>query len=417
MTSWMMARRPLSLLLTAAIALSTIGCEDTKPAPSATRTASAAASETVPAAHTATARAPSAPPPEPEPGAAVDEAFSRKEYAALVKRLSEPEGDFFSDNFISNETSYLQPTKLLESRPKGGVYIGVGPEQNFTYLALTEPELAFIVDIRRDNLVLHLFYKAAFDLARSRSHFLALLTGAEYEGSGDPGAEGTIEEVLAHVDEGRAEEAKPRAAAQKRIYRKLLEKVEKGYGIDLSAKDEQSLERAHRAFAKDGLDIRFELKENSTRKYPSLRELLSATDPDGEQRSFIASEQAFRSVQRMQRENRVIPVVGDFAGEEALAAVAELVEEEGKTVRHFYTSNVEQYLLVEGKWWKWQRNVKALPIDGDSAFIRGYLDQGKAHPNQMSGHRTATILQPMKAFVEREGGYRSMWALCTDGVM
>ena len=35
-------------------------------------------------------------------------------------------------------------------RSAGGVYIGVGPEQNFTYIA-ARPEMAFIVDIRREN--------------------------------------------------------------------------------------------------------------------------------------------------------------------------------------------------------------------------------------------------------------------------
>ena len=42
---------------------------------------------------------------------------------------------------------------------KGGVYVGVGPNQNFTYIAAIRPELAFIVDIRRQNLLEHLLFK------------------------------------------------------------------------------------------------------------------------------------------------------------------------------------------------------------------------------------------------------------------
>lgn len=388
-------------------------CDDPKPAPDATTTASTASalatttsSDTVPAAHTA------APEPAPKPGEAVEPAFNAAEYRKLVETLSEPDGDFFSDNFISNETSYLQPTKLLASRPKGGAYIGVGPEQNFTYLAITEPELAFILDIRRDNLVLHLLYKAVFDLADSRSHFLALLIGADHVADGAPGADASIEEVLTHVERG---ERTPQTFGA--AHDLLRKRIAKTYGIELSAKDDKSLKRAHQAFFDEGLDIRFELKENSTRKYPSLRELVSATDPQGEQLGFLATEKSFRTVQRMQRENRVIPVVGDFAGDHAVSAIAALLKEKNEKVRHFYVSNVEQYLLVDGKWWKWQRNIEALPIDEHSAFIRGYLDQGKRHPDQMEGHRTATILQPMDAFTARKKPYRSMWALCSDGVI
>ena len=74
----------------------------------------------------------------------------------------------------------------------GGVYIGVGPEQNFSYLSLTRPKLAIIVDIRRDNLLQHLYYRYLFEEARDRSHFIALLVGRPYdEGKAPPENLGT----------------------------------------------------------------------------------------------------------------------------------------------------------------------------------------------------------------------------------
>ena len=60
---------------------------------------------------------------------------------------------------------------------EGGAYIGVGPDQNFSYIAHIRPAIAFIVDIRRDNLLLHLLFKALFAEARTRVEYLALLTG------------------------------------------------------------------------------------------------------------------------------------------------------------------------------------------------------------------------------------------------
>ncbi len=88
-------------------------------------------------------------------------AFSR-----LIERLSEGPGFFQSDNLVSNETSYLHPLPVFRSLGlKGGAYIGVGPEQSFSYLAELEPDLAILIDIRRDNLLLHLLFKAMFGTA------------------------------------------------------------------------------------------------------------------------------------------------------------------------------------------------------------------------------------------------------------
>src|SRR5712671_526457 len=62
--------------------------------------------------------------------------LSDKEFWRLVGDFSESGGFFRSDNFLSNEGGYQRviPTlrKTIES---GGVYVGVGPEQNFTYIA------------------------------------------------------------------------------------------------------------------------------------------------------------------------------------------------------------------------------------------------------------------------------------------
>src|SRR5262245_28650401 len=82
----------------------------------------------------------------------------------LITTLSEPDGKFRYENLLSNESSYQMviPALKMQSTRAGGAYIGVGPEQNFTYIAALEPEIAFIVDIRRQNMLEHLLYKALF---------------------------------------------------------------------------------------------------------------------------------------------------------------------------------------------------------------------------------------------------------------
>src|SRR6185295_11717101 len=99
-------------------------------------------------------------------------------FAALIERLSEPGGDFGGDNLISNEQSYLRVLPALDqARVTGGAYLGVGPDQNFSYIAAIKPDVAFIIDIRRDNLLLHLLFKAIFAAAPTRVEYLCLLTG------------------------------------------------------------------------------------------------------------------------------------------------------------------------------------------------------------------------------------------------
>jgi hypothetical protein len=335
------------------------------------------------------------------------------ELARLFRELSEPDRYFFSDNFVSNETSYLQVAPLLDARGrKGGAYVGVGPEQNFSYIALLEPELVFVVDIRRQNALQHLLFKALFEEARSRGHFLALLLGRPWVGSRDGAKQASITELLAQV-----ERDKPERAVFEATLGRAIARITKDYGIALSKRDRDTIERTHRAFFDDQLELKFVLHEQGGRKYPALGQLLGARDPAGAARGFLASDRAFRVVQGLHRKNRIIPVVGDFAGEHALRAVGEQLQKRDLPLNAFYVSNVEQYVIEPEKWRAYVANLEALPTDSRSVFIRCYLDQGRRHPEQLEGHRTATVVQPFDHFKwrQRKRGYGSFWALATDG--
>lgn len=359
----------------------------------------------------AAASSSAAPAPAPPPAQAAG--LPNGELARLFRELSEPDRYFFSDNYVSNETSYLQPVDELAARArKGGAYIGVGPEQNFTYLALLEPQLAFIVDIRRANAIHHLLYKVIFEAATSRSHFVALLLGRAHDAQTDPGPDASLEAVLAHATRSGAV---PGAFDQ--IHAQLAKSI-RDKGFELGADDDKTLLATHRAFFDRGLELSFELHDKNGRKYPKLSQLLGAKDAHGAQRGFLGSDAAFRSVQRMQRENRVIPVVGDFAGDHALQRIGAELKKRDLPVSVFYTSNVEQYLMEPDKWKAWTRNVDALPSNEQSLFLRCYLDQGRRHPRQLDGHRTATVVASFDHFKwrSRTRGYGSFFQLVTDGL-
>jgi len=101
---------------------------------------------------------------QPIPTQLSDEAFW-----GFISASSEPGGGFISENLVSNELGYPYVIpQLVERVPSCGAYIGVGPEQNFTYLAALKPRIAFIVDIRRQNMIEHLLYKAIFELSGTR---------------------------------------------------------------------------------------------------------------------------------------------------------------------------------------------------------------------------------------------------------
>src|SRR4029077_18088190 len=111
--------------------------------------------------------------------------------------------------------------------------------------------------------------------------------------------------------------------------------------------DDEGIARIHEAFSSRGLDLAFEMK-NSGLPFPTLGQVLAERSPDGEQRSFLASEEEYRRVRRLVLANRVVPVVGDFAGRRALAAVADDMRARGLLLGAFYASNVEQYLFDAG---------------------------------------------------------------------
>ena len=56
-----------------------------------------------------------------------------------------------------------------------GVYLGVAPDQNFTYIVALKPSIAFIVDIRHQNAMQHLLFKALIAMSATRAEFLARL--------------------------------------------------------------------------------------------------------------------------------------------------------------------------------------------------------------------------------------------------
>jgi hypothetical protein len=335
-------------------------------------------------------------------------ALSDSTFARLVARLSESGGYFDSDNLMSNEASYLHVLGRMRAMGvNGGAYLGVGPDQNFSYIAQVRPRIAFIVDIRRDNMLQQLMFKAAFTRARNRAEYLALLFGRPMPRDSERLDGGSIEEIIAWID-STPPTPDGATAAQETILA-----AAKSFNVPLDDRDLETIGRFHRTFIDGGLDLRYTSHNRPPRAYyPTYRQLLLERDLTGKQGNYLATESDFRFLKALQERHLVIPVVGDLAGEHALASIGRLLIERGEKVAAFYTSNVEQYLMRDGvSFDRFAANLRRLPRDSRSVIIRSYFGGGfyRQHPNTVPGYYSTQLLQTLDSFVtEHEaGGYQT----------
>jgi hypothetical protein len=274
--------------------------------------------------------------------------------------LSEPPGTFtLSDNLVSNEPRVAENARWL--RPAGGVYVGVGPEQNFTYIARLQPSMAFVVDIRRENRDLHLLYKALFELSSDRADFVSRL----FSRRRPAGLESTAraEEIFRRYD-GMAASPEEFERNTTLIRQRLIAM----HGFPLSNPELASIERALRTFYTDGPEIQFWSARSVPARRLSYRQLMTAKDLMGQSRSFLATENAFRFVKDLELRNRIVPVVGDFGGIGAIRRVGDYVRGQSGVITAFYASNVAVYLTNE-QMRTFCGNLATLPAARDAWFI------------------------------------------------
>jgi hypothetical protein len=337
--------------------------------------------------------------------------LSAREFTRLIRDFSEEGGYFFSDNFTSNEDSYLTIVdKMRELGATGGAYIGVGPEQNFTYIAKIRPRIAFIVDIRRQAMIQHLMYKAIFQLSPTRAHFLSRLLSRPMPAEKAPGTNASLDEILAFFANTPADDKT--CAENLAAIRKAIQEESR---FSLSAEDQASLEYVYKSFRTYGFGVGFDIGGRrggrGFGRLPNLRELLAQRDLNGKQGNFLASTDDYDFVRGMQRKNLIIPVVGDFSGKKALAAVGAYLRKRKITVSVFYMSNVEIVLLDWGsveQFSDFVNNVKKLPTNDRSLIIRSTFSW-YGHPARLPGYQLVTLLQKLSVFLKDfdEGRYQS----------
>jgi len=351
---------------------------------------------------------------------ALPERLTDSEFWSLSAEMSEPAGSFRSENLVSNETMFQWPIPdLAKTVTPGAVYMGVAPDQNFTYMIAVKPRIAFIVDIRRGNLLEHLLYKALFEMAPTRAEFLSrLFSMPKFKAVPDAATPRQLfDAAYMETADQKLFEANTKA---------VLELLTKKHGFALSVEDETQLTWIYSCFFKYGPDLTYQACESGGPAFSgggpgrgfgrgfggmmfrSFADLQTQTDAKDVNHAYLATEANYRWIRDFESRNLVVPVMGDFMGPKAIRSVGDWVRAHGAIVGTFYTSNVEQYLFQTSTWDQFYANVRSLPIDKGSTLIRSVPNNmvTPAQPGARAASMLTSIMELNAAFLEKRiSGY------------
>jgi hypothetical protein len=324
------------------------------------------------------------------PNQIADDAFWK-----LIENFSEQGGAFQSENFLSNETGFeaVIPTLKQKTKP-GGVYMGVGPEQNFTYIAAIHPKIAFIIDIRRQNMLEHMIYKALFEMSPNRVEFASRLFSRKRPA--ELNDKSSVDDIFDALVTGPIDND-----GFKKTLQDVRDLLLKKHKFGLTDEDLANIEHVFTVFKDYGPEINY--NSGSPRGgfgrggrfgggMPNYVDLMTATDQQGEERSYLAVEENYRTIRDMELKNLIVPLSGDFGGVKALRAVGQYARDHNATITAFYLSNVEQYLFQgngnqNGGWKNFYDNCGTFPLDSTSTFIRSVGGMGRGMFGGGSGGR------------------------------
>ncbi len=215
---------------------------------------------------------------------------------------------------------------LLSRSRQAGVYLGVGPEQNFSYIAALKPKMVFITDIRRGNLHTQLMYKALFEMSADRADFYGrLFTKKRPEGLT---AKSTASELVnAYWDQNKTPTG-PEAMYKENL-QAIKDHLTKKRNLPLVKEDLDGIEYVYYNFYWFGPAINYNSSTSTGRgggNYVSYGDLMMATDGAGLSRSYLASEETYKVLKDLHERNLFVPLVGDFAGSRALRSVGKYVQ-------------------------------------------------------------------------------------------
>lgn len=325
------------------------------------------------------------------------------DYWKLVTDMSEPGGYFrIVDNFTSNEMEVGQLfTMIRQQKVSGGVFLGVGPEQNLSYIAAIRPQMAFLFDIRHQALLQHQMFKAIFELSPDRADFISMLFAKPRPAKLDSATTiPAIWDAFWYVPTD--------TALARTNYTRISDHLTKTHGFTFTPEEAQTMRNVYDSFIAYGPTITTNGPQSAGRGGNNANTFADMTgyspDATGLPQSFLSSEDNYRYLRGMNLNNLIVTVTGDFGGPKAIRAVADYLKAHDATVSAFYVSNVEQYLFMDGKEGQFYANVATLPVTETSIFIRPYSMRGFGRGGGSYG--TTLSLCPIAGFLRAVRGNR-----------
>lgn len=213
---------------------------------------------------------------------------------------------------VSNE--YRHDLWFPFVRDRGGAYVGVASDQNYTLIAAARSEVAFLVDLDRQVVDLHRIYAALIAAAPDPEAFLAL-----FEPRARKAARAAIAAGLAGDTRGQRSRMQELFEVQRESLAVYLQRV----------REEQT-------------------------------------------GSWLADPGAYTYVREMFAAGRIRVLQGNLTGKTTMADIAAATRALALPVTVLYLSNAEDYLFYTDRF---AANVAALPATEDSALLRTIHDR------------------------------------------
>ena len=306
-------------------------------------------------------------------------------FREVVKQLSAAETGPPADNMMTNEDSFTRVAVRLAGRaPQHTVYLGVGPDQNFSLIAHARPDLAFVIDYRRRNVLLHLLHKALFALSEDRQAYLSRLTARQVVGR-----PADLADAFAAVPLDRA-----------KLDATIGEVADQLRSLDLlTPTDLSEIATMQARLAGPGVEYRF----LALKIYPTLKTLMSMPG------HMLWEEALYQRVRSLQKADRVLPIVADFSDSQAFSRLGPWLTKHGLSVGVIYVSDVEFFLLRSAKWQSYIENLGRIAWHPEALIVRTSTREID-HPQRVRGDSSTTTVGSMAEFLSaaRMGKIRSV---------
>lgn len=244
---------------------------------------------------------------------------------------------------------------------KGGAYLGVGSDQNYTLAAVARSELVFLADIDQAVVDLHRNYEVLI------------------EASPDPAA------LVEKFQPGATE---PSIALLTAAY------------ADLPEPERRRLTRSYRNSRET---VRVHLERVIKRKQ------------DGEPTSWLSDPILYDHIRALFQADRVRPMAGNLTGPSALKSAGAAARAMGVPVRIIYFSNAEEYFMYIPAF---VANVEAQIGDDSSVVLRTIYSKEWVHADQLWAYQVQPLADYKARLARRINGRNSLLIrVASDGTL